>query len=188
MWNFACFGTTAGVLFLAVRDKDKDMRQTALGALAAGLLGGVSEPSLYGIHLRYKLIYKRMLVGCGLGGVVIAILGWLFPSVTAAGQTVHGVTTTTFAFTSLLTIPVFNQMWVYAVSIAVSFLTTFLLIITFDYRTPEQKLKCWPVRPPIRKPLSRLSKPREPLQLLPPRLPLLSPPRPKPRLLPPLPW
>lgn len=139
VWNFACFGTTAGVLFLAVRDKDKAMRQTALGALAAGLLGGVSEPSLYGIHLRYKLIYKRMLVGCGLGGVVIAILGWLFPSVTAAGQTVHGVTTTTFAFTSLLTIPVFNQMWVYAVSIVVSFLTTFLLIITFDYRTPEQK-------------------------------------------------
>lgn len=139
VWNFACFGATAGVLFLAVRDKDKDMRQTALGALAAGLLGGVSEPSLYGIHLRYKLIYKRMLVGCGLGGVVIAILGWLFPSVTAAGQTVHGVTTTALAFTSLLTIPVFNQMWVYAVSIAVSFLTSFLLIITFDYRTPEQK-------------------------------------------------
>lgn len=139
VWNFACFGATAGVLFLAVRDKDKDMRQTALGALAAGLLGGVSEPSLYGIHLRYKLIYKRMLVGCGLGGVVIAILGWLFPSVTAAGQTVHGVTTTAFAFTSLLTIPVFDQMWVYAVSIAVSFLTSFLLIITFDYRTPEQK-------------------------------------------------
>ena len=139
VWNFACFGATAGVLFLAVRDKDKDMRQTALGALAAGLLGGVSEPSLYGIHLRYKLIYKRMLVGCGLGGVVIAILGWLFPSVAAAGQTVHGVTTTAFAFTSLLTIPVFNQMWVYAVSIAVSFLTSFLLIITFDYRTPEQK-------------------------------------------------
>ena len=139
VWNFACFGATAGVLFLAVRDKDKDMRQTALGALAAGLLGGVSEPSLYGIHLRYKLVYKRMLVGCGLGGVVIAVLGWLFPSVTAAGQTVHGVTTTAFAFTSLLTIPVFNQMWVYAVSIVVSFLTSFFLIIIFDYRTPEQK-------------------------------------------------
>ena len=30
-------------------------------------------------------------------------------------------------------------MWVYAVSIAVSFLTSFFLIITFDYRTPEQK-------------------------------------------------
>ncbi|KFI97995.1 glucose PTS transporter subunit IIA [Bifidobacterium stellenboschense] len=134
-WNFACFGATAGVLFLSIRDKDDQMRQTSIGALAAGLLGGVSEPSLYGIHLRYKLIYSRMLVGCGVGGVVIAVMGWLFPS--SAG--VHGVTTTTFAFTSLLTIPVFNQMWVYAVSIAAAFITSMVLIITLDYRTPEQK-------------------------------------------------
>ena len=106
VWNFACFGATAGVLFISIRDKNKDMRQTSLGALAAGLLGGVSEPSLYGIHLRYKLIYKRMLVGCFAGGVVIAVLGWLFPSVTAAGESVRGVTTNAFAFTSLLTIGV----------------------------------------------------------------------------------
>ncbi|MBT1173826.1 PTS glucose transporter subunit IIA [Bifidobacterium sp. MA2] len=138
-WNFACFGATAGVLFLSIRDKDDQMRQTSIGALAAGLLGGVSEPSLYGIHLRYKLIYSRMLVGCGVGGVVIAVLGWLFPSTIASGQTVHGVTTTAFAFTSLLTIPVFDQMWVYAVSIAAAFITSMVLIITFDYRTPEQK-------------------------------------------------
>jgi len=139
VWNFACFGTTAGVLLLAVRDKDKAMRQTALGALAAGLLGGVSEPSLYGIHLRYKLIYSRMLVGCGVGGVVIAVMGWLFPATVASGETVHGVTTTAFAFTSLLTVPVFNQMWVYGVSIAVSFFTAMIMIIMLDYRTPEQK-------------------------------------------------
>ena len=139
VWNFACFGATAGVLFISIRDKNKDMRQTSLGALAAGLLGGVSEPSLYGIHLRYKLIYKRMLVGCFAGGVVIAVLGWLFPSVTAAGESVRGVTTNAFAFTSLLTIPVFSQMWVYAVSIAVSFFVSMVLIIMLDYRTPEQK-------------------------------------------------
>ncbi|MDU4681332.1 MAG: PTS transporter subunit EIIC, partial [Cutibacterium avidum] len=42
-WNFACFGATAGVLFMSVRDKDVTMRQTATGALAAGLLGGISE-------------------------------------------------------------------------------------------------------------------------------------------------
>jgi PTS system beta-glucosides-specific IIC component len=41
-WNFACFGATAGVLVLAWREKDKQMRQTATGALAAGLLGGIS--------------------------------------------------------------------------------------------------------------------------------------------------
>ena len=38
-WNFACFGATAGVLFLSIRDRDTDMRQTASGALAAGLFG-----------------------------------------------------------------------------------------------------------------------------------------------------
>ena len=139
VWNFACFGATAGVLFLSLRDKDREMRQTAIGALAAGLLGGVSEPSLYGIHLRYKLIYKRMLIGCGTGGVVIAVLGWLFPSVVASGETVRGVTTTAFAFTSLLTVPVFDQMWVYGVSIAVAFAVSMALIIMLDYRTPEQK-------------------------------------------------
>lgn len=139
VWNFACFGATAGVLVLSIRDKDKLMRETSFGALAAGLLGGVSEPSLYGIHLRYKLIYKRMLIGCAVGGITIAVLGWLFPSVTETGLTVRGVTTSAFAFTSLLTIPVFNQMWVYGISIAVAFIVSMMLIITFDYRTPEQK-------------------------------------------------
>ncbi len=60
VWNFACFGATAGVLVLAVRDKDSAMRQTAVGASLAGLLGGVSEPSLYGIHLRHR----RSTAGC----------------------------------------------------------------------------------------------------------------------------
>ncbi|RSX54937.1 PTS mannose transporter subunit IIABC [Bifidobacterium dolichotidis] len=138
-WNFACFGTTAGVLILSIRDHDKEMRQTSAGALAAGLLGGVSEPSLYGIHLRFKLIYRRLIIACAAGGLTIAILGWLFPSTTDSGEVVHGVTTTAFAFTSLLTIPVFNQMWVYAVSIAVAFVVAMLLVVFLDYRTPEQK-------------------------------------------------
>ena len=141
VWNFACFGATAGVLFISIRDKNKDMRQTSLGALAAGLLGGVSEPSLYGIHLRYKLIYKRMLVGCFAGGVVIAVLGWLFPSVLPSGQMVRGVTTTAFAFSSLLTIPVFDRMWVYALSIAVAFVMAMVLTVLFGYRTPSRATK-----------------------------------------------
>ncbi len=128
-WNFACFGATAGVLFLSMRDKDVQMRQTATGALAAGLLGGISEPSLYGIHLRFKRIYPLMLIGCFAGGLTIAILGL------ASG----GVTTSAFAFTSLLTIPVFDPMWIYAIAIAVAFFTAFTLVALFDYRTAEQK-------------------------------------------------
>ncbi|EAS65089.1 PTS transporter subunit EIIC [Photobacterium angustum] len=129
VWNFACFGATAGVLLISLREKDKTMRQTASGALAAGLFGGISEPSLYGIHLRFKKVYSRMLPGCLAGGLTIAILGSQY----------GGIKTQAFAFTSLLTIPVFNPMWVYAVSIAVAFVVPMLLIYFFDYRTPEEK-------------------------------------------------
>ncbi|CAG8999682.1 MAG: PTS system beta-glucoside-specific EIIBCA component [Candidatus Celerinatantimonas neptuna] len=129
VWNFACFGATAGVLFLSWREKDSMMRQTSIGALAAGLFGGISEPSLYGIHLRFKKVYSRMLPGCFAGGVVIAILGAAY----------GGVKTKAFAFTSLLTIPVFKPMWVYGIAIAVAFFVPFFLIALIDYRTPEEK-------------------------------------------------
>lgn len=124
-WNFACFGATAGVLFLSVRDKDVTMRQTAIGALAAGLLGGISEPCLYGIHLRYKKIYPSMLVGCLVGGVIIGAGG--------------GLHTPAFVFTSLLTIPAFDKIGLYSVAIAASFFTAMALVIVRDYRDNDEK-------------------------------------------------
>ena len=128
-WNFACFGATAAVFALSLRDKDPVMRQTSGSALAAGLFGGISEPSLYGIHLRYKRIYPRMLVGCFTGGLTIAILGTPF----------GGVQTNAFVFTSLLTTVVFSPMWVYVIAIAVAFFTSFFVIYFTDYRTPEER-------------------------------------------------
>lgn len=126
-WNFACFGATAGVLFLSLRERDVQMRQTATGALAAGLLGGISEPSLYGIHLRFKRIYPRMLGGCLVGGLITGLGG--------------GVQTSAFAFTSLLTIPVFKPAALYIISITAAFFTAMILVMVSDYRTPEQKAK-----------------------------------------------
>jgi len=124
-WNFACFGATAGVLLLSIRHREPIMRQTATGALAAGLFGGISEPSLYGIHLRFKRIYPRMLVGCLVGGLIVGILG--------------GVDTSAFAFTSLLTIPVFDPMGVYVIAIAAAFVTALVLVYFSDYMTPAQR-------------------------------------------------
>ena len=134
-WNFACFGATAGVMVVAMRHKERDMRVTATGALFAGLVGGISEPSLYGIHLRFKRIYPRMLIGCVVGGIIQGIFG--------------GVTTHAFVFTSLLTIPAFNgdahganstsSIIIYGASVIVSFLIAMVLVIASDYRTPEDR-------------------------------------------------
>ena len=124
-WNFACFGATAGVLVLAWRHREQEMKETATGALAAGLLGGISEPSLYGIHLRFKRIYPRMLVGCFLGGLIIGVFG--------------GVTTNAFVFTSLLTIPAFSPIGLYAIAVAAAFFTAMFLVIAADFRTAEDR-------------------------------------------------
>ena len=124
-WNFACYGATAGVFFLAWRDREKQMRQTATGALMAGLVGGISEPSLYGIHLRFKRIYPLMLGGCVLGGLIMG-LG-------------DGVTAKAFVFSSILTIPSFNQPVLYTAGIAVAFVTAMALVIVFDYRDADQR-------------------------------------------------
>ncbi len=119
-WNFACFGATAAVLVLAWRERDQAMKQTATGALAAGLLGGISEPSLYGIHLRFKRIYPRMLVGCFVGGLIIGIGG--------------GVRTEAFVFTSLLTIPAFQPLALYGIAVAAAFITSMTLVMIFGYK------------------------------------------------------
>ncbi len=130
-WNFACFGATAGVLVLALREHDKQMRQTATGALVAGLAGGISEPSLYGIHLRFARIYPRMLIGCFLGGLTIGVGSMVMGN--------DGIHASAFAFTSLLTIPLFSPIMLYVVAIAIAFFSTMFAVIFTDYRTPEQK-------------------------------------------------
>ena len=66
-----------------------------------------------------------MLVGCAVGGIIEGIGG--------------GVKTGTFAFTSLLTIPVFSPMALYAIAVAAAFGTAFFLIVTFGYRTKEER-------------------------------------------------
>ena len=132
-WNFACFGATAGVLLLSLRHREPEMRQTATGALAAGLFGGISEPSLYGIHLRFKRIYPRMLVGCLVGGLIVGLLG--------------GVDTSAFAFTSLLTIPVFDPIPVYVIAIAAAFVTAMVLVYVSDFRTKEDRAAVTARRP-----------------------------------------
>ncbi|WP_425838078.1 glucose PTS transporter subunit IIA [Microbacterium sp. PA5] len=129
-WNFACFGATAGVLLLAWREKDKQMKQTATGALAAGLLGGISEPSLYGIHLRYKRIYPRMLVGCLTGGLIIGIGSMLL-------GLENGITTKAFVFTSLLTIPAFEPIGLYAIAVLSAFAVSMFLIVVGGYKDKE---------------------------------------------------
>lgn len=123
-WNFACFGVVTGVMIVSLREGNKSMRQVSLGGMMAGLLGGISEPSLYGVLLRFRKSYARLLPGCFLGGVVMGIFN---------------IKAYAFVFTSLLTIPAMDPWWGYTIGIAVAFFTSMFLVIFFDYRTKDEK-------------------------------------------------
>ncbi|GAA1470722.1 glucose PTS transporter subunit IIA [Corynebacterium felinum] len=123
-WNFACFGVVTGVFITSLMERNTAMRQVSFGGMMAGLLGGISEPSLYGVLLRFRKSYIRLLAGCVAGGIVMGIFD---------------VKAHAFVFTSLLTIPAMSPYYGYAIGIAVAFFTSMTLVILFDYRTKDEK-------------------------------------------------
>lgn len=70
MYGFANIGTC--LAFLA-KSKNKNVRQTAIGAMLSQLFG-ISEPVLFGLHLRYNLKPLIIMLGAsGLGAALVSI-------------------------------------------------------------------------------------------------------------------
>lgn len=103
-YNFAVFGIGLGV-FLRSR-QDANLRQLAFSGTLAGLLGGVSEPLVYGIVLRFKRALGVMIAASAIGGGVLGALG---------------VRATAVSFSNLFSIPAFTPVGSYVVGIGVSF-------------------------------------------------------------------
>lgn len=68
--NFIAMGVAAGY---AVKEKG-DGRQLGITSLISCLLGGVSEPTWFGILLPNKKLYLPTIIGGALGGLVLGIL------------------------------------------------------------------------------------------------------------------
>lgn len=72
--GLAWFGMTTGwfgvALGTALRLKNKDDRSTSFAAFASGILGGVTEPTLYGICFRFNRCFATMALGGFVGGAI----------------------------------------------------------------------------------------------------------------------
>ena len=121
-YNFAVFGAVTGVAIRA--SKNKELRQTAVGASMSGLLGGISEPSLYGVVLRYKRVIPLILVPAVVGGATISLLE---------------VKSHAFAFTSLLSIPAMQPSALYALGLAIAFFGAMTGVLLFGYEPRSKK-------------------------------------------------
>lgn len=63
----------AACLAVAVKTKDKEVRSLALSCAITVILGGVSEPAMYGINLKYKKPLYCAMIGGFLGGCVAGL-------------------------------------------------------------------------------------------------------------------
>lgn len=70
--NFAVAGCTLGVL---LKTKKSDVRELSLTAFVSALLGGVTEPAIYGVLLKYKRPFAVVCIMSGIGGIILASSG-----------------------------------------------------------------------------------------------------------------
>lgn len=66
----ATFGIALGAF---LRIKDKEEKSLSLGYFISGIIGGVTEPALYGIGLKYKRPLLGLMIGGALGGAYVGI-------------------------------------------------------------------------------------------------------------------
>ena len=66
----ATFGLALGA-FLRLRDKEE--KSLALGYFISGIIGGVTEPALYGIGLKYKRPLVCLMAGAAIGGLYVGL-------------------------------------------------------------------------------------------------------------------
>jgi len=121
--TFAQMGVAVGIFLRAKSTKD---RAIAGPSAVTGLLAGVTEPIIYGLIMQYRRTIPVAVIAGAVGGA----LNGMFK-----------VKLTTFAFQSILTIPVFSPVVSYVIGIGTAFALAILLTLVVGYdRKPAAKV------------------------------------------------
>ncbi len=68
--TWACYGVALGA---ALRLKNREAKSNAFGFFASGILGGITEPTLYGVCIQHIRCFGAMMLGGFVGGAYAAI-------------------------------------------------------------------------------------------------------------------
>lgn len=112
------FGIAAACFAVFLRTRSLEMKETLAPAAISALVGGVTEPAIYGVLLKYKLPFIIVCLANGIGG---AICGFFH------------VTRTAQMTVNVLTLPAVYAMygpWA-IVSVAISVVLSFTLVFLF---------------------------------------------------------
>ncbi|MBN1468678.1 MAG: PTS transporter subunit EIIC [Fusobacteriaceae bacterium] len=112
------FGIAAACFAIFLKTHNKELKETAAPATISALIGGVTEPAIYGVLLKFKLPFIIVCIANGIGG---AICGFFH------------VTRTAQMTVNVLTLPAVYAMygqWA-IVSVAISTIVSFALVFMF---------------------------------------------------------
>ncbi len=70
----ASIAVSGMALGAALRLKDKEERSLAYSYLVAGLIGGITEPGLYGLGMKYRRPFLGMMIGAAVAGIYGGIM------------------------------------------------------------------------------------------------------------------
>ena len=117
-YQYAIMGIAVAVLIRSARDKKKEMRDTAAAATLSVAIGGITEPTIYGIVLRYrKVLWLQMITAAATG----AVLGFF-------SQNMVG-----FSPSPFLSLPIMDPVIGGALGIATALVVAIVLVWIFGY-------------------------------------------------------
>ncbi|WNS41399.1 PTS transporter subunit EIIC [Paenibacillus sp. MMS20-IR301] len=67
-------------LAVCLKTKDIKLKQLAGSSAFSALVGGVTEPAIYGINLKYKRPFYIACISIGLGGIIVGMAGGQYPA------------------------------------------------------------------------------------------------------------
>ncbi len=72
-YQYAMLGVALGMLIRTARDRNKGLRDTAAAASVSVAIGGITEPTLYGLVLPYRRVLAIEMIAAGASGLVLAL-------------------------------------------------------------------------------------------------------------------
>jgi PTS system beta-glucosides-specific IIC component len=78
--NFAMAGAALAV---CLKTRNKSLKELAGTSAFSAIIGGVTEPAIYGVNLKYRKPFIIACISIGLGGVIVGIAGAQYPSLLA---------------------------------------------------------------------------------------------------------
>ena len=118
---FAQIGVALGIF---IKTKDKKLKTLAGSTMLPGALGGVTEPIIYGLILRYRKTLVYVAIAGAIGGAINGALG---------SQAV------VFGFASFLTIPGYSPVAYHLTGALTALVLAILAVLVLGYETKSKK-------------------------------------------------